>query len=85
MLFSYLHNIAGTIGVIAILYAYYELQLEKLRFDDYVYLLLNAVGSSLIVFSLLVEFNLSAFLMELAWVFVSCFGLYRRWIKDKKK
>ncbi|MFM7084885.1 MAG: hypothetical protein ACKOW3_07780 [Hyphomicrobium sp.] len=85
MLFDHLHNLAGTIGVLAILYGYYGLQSEKLKFDDYLYLLLNAVGSFLIVLSLLIEFNLSAFFMELAWVFVSLYGLYKRWIKSEKK
>lgn len=84
MLLGHLHNLAGTLGVLAILYGYYGLQSEKLKFDDYLFLLLNAIGSFLIVLSLLKEFNMSAFFIELAWVIVSLFGLYKRWIKDKK-
>jgi len=39
--------------------------------------LLNAVGACLIVLSLLVNFNLSAFVMEVFWVLISCVGIYR--------
>jgi len=38
---------------------------------------LNAVGASLIIISLIFNFNLSAFVMEAIWVVISLFGLYR--------
>jgi drug/metabolite transporter (DMT)-like permease len=40
-------------------------------------LLLNFVGSCLVILSLLRTFNLSAFLMEAAWALVALFGLAR--------
>ncbi len=40
-------------------------------------LLLNLVGSCLVLLSLLKTFNLSAFLMEAAWALVALFGLVR--------
>lgn len=40
-------------------------------------LLLNLVGSCLVILSLLRTFNLSAFLMEAAWALVALFGLIR--------
>jgi len=72
-------DIAGLIGVTMLLWAYVLLQSQKAKFDDYVFLGLNAGGSFLIVVSLLREFNLSAFFIEAAWVPVSLFGIYRRW------
>lgn len=72
-------DIAGLIGVTMLLWAYVLLQSQKTKFDDYVFLGLNAGGSFLIVVSLLREFNLSAFFIEAAWVAVSLFGIYRRW------
>ncbi len=72
-------DIAGLIGVTMLLWAYVLLQSQKAKFDDYVFLGLNAGGSFLIVVSLLREFNLSAFFIEAAWVAVSLFGIYRRW------
>jgi hypothetical protein len=38
---------------------------------------MNAIGASLIVVSLLVDFNLSALLMEVFWVLISLIGVYR--------
>lgn len=69
----------GLVGVTMLLLAYFLLQSEKVRFDDYLFLGTNAAGSFLIVISLLREFNLSAFFIEAAWVAVSLFGIYRRW------
>ena len=74
-----LTDIAGIAGVTMLLWAYVLLQGQRVRFDDYVFLGLNAGGSFLIVISLWHDFNLSAFFIEAAWVGVSLFGMYRRW------
>ena len=39
--------------------------------------LMNAVGALFVLVSLLYAFNLSAFLMELAWLIVSVYGILR--------
>lgn len=67
----------GLIGVVIIVVTYLLLQLSKLRSDALAYSLLNAIGASLIVASLLVNFNLSALLMEVFWVLISLLGVYR--------
>jgi hypothetical protein len=72
------HDFAGSAGVILIVGAYLMLQLEHSSSNDLPYLLANALGAALILLSLFVEFNLSAFLMELFWLAISVFGLYRR-------
>ena len=70
-------DLVGNVGVVVLMIAYLMLQLNKLRSDGLAYSLLNAAGASLIVLSLLVNFNLSAFLMEVFWVLISCVGIYR--------
>jgi hypothetical protein len=70
-------DFVGMIGVVMIVVTYLLLQLNKLRSEDLAYSLLNAIGASLIVASLLVDFNLSALLMEVFWVLISCLGIYR--------
>ena len=70
-------DLVGNIGVIVLMITYLMLQLNKLRSDGLAYSLLNAVGASLIVVSLLVNFNLSAFIMEAFWVLISFVGIYR--------
>jgi hypothetical protein len=67
----------GNIGVVVLVIAYLMLQLNKLRSDGLAYSLLNAVGASLIIVSLLFDFNLSALLMEVFWVLISFVGIYR--------
>jgi len=67
----------GNIGVIVLMIAYLMLQLNKLRSDGLAYSLLNAVGASLVIVSLLFDFNLSALLMEVFWVLISFVGIYR--------
>jgi len=70
-------DFVGNIGVVVLMVTYLLLQLNRLRSDDLTYSLLNALGASFIVVSLLVDFNLSALLMEVFWVLISFIGIYR--------
>ena len=70
-------DLIGNIGVVVLMIAYLMLQLNKLRSDGLAYSLLNAIGASLIIVSLLYDFNLSALLMEVFWVLISFVGIYR--------
>ena len=67
----------GNIGVVILVITFLMLQLNKIPSDGLAYSLLNAVGASLIVVSLLFDFNLSALLMEVFWVLISFVGIYR--------
>lgn len=78
-------DIIGTIGVGIVLLAYFFLQTEVAKYNDYIYLALNALGSALILFSLVYKFNPAAFLIESCWVAISIYGALRRWEKDRKK
>ena len=70
-------DVLGNIGVVMLIVAYLMLQLNKLSSDGLAYSLFNAIGASLIVVSLLYDFNLSALLMEVFWVLISLVGIYR--------
>jgi len=70
-------DLVGNVGVVVLMIAYLMLQLNKLRSDELAYSLLNAIGASLIIISLLYNFNLSALLMEVFWVLISFVGIYR--------
>jgi hypothetical protein len=72
-----LFDLIGNIGVVLLMIAYLMLQLDKLRSDGLAYSLLNAFGAILIILSLRVNFNLSAFIMEVFWVLISVVGIYR--------
>ena len=68
---------AGLFGVLLILLAYFLLQAGRMRGDALPYQLLNAAGALLVLVSLLYAFNLSAFVMEAAWLAVSIYGIVR--------
>ncbi|MBS0440219.1 MAG: hypothetical protein JSS33_12500 [Proteobacteria bacterium] len=67
----------GLLGVVLILLAYYLLQSGRMRGNALPFQLLNAIGAIFLLVSLLYAFNLSAFLMELAWLLVSIYGIAR--------
>ena len=67
----------GNVGVVILIITFLMLQLNKIPSDGLAYSLLNAVGASLSVVSLLFDFNLSALLMEVFWVLISFVGVYR--------
>ncbi|GAB2521755.1 CBU_0592 family membrane protein [Lysobacter humi (ex Lee et al. 2017)] len=71
------YDIVGLGGTVAILLAYFLLQAGRLRGDGLVYQLLNLFGAAGVLVSLLGTFNLSVFLLELAWVAVSAYGIVR--------
>ena len=68
-------DLLGNLGVLLMVIAYLLLQLEKMSGSGIGYLLLNAVGATLVMISLVFRFNLSAFLMEAFWLLISLFGL----------
>jgi hypothetical protein len=67
----------GNVGVVLITIDYLLLQLNRISSNSLTYSLLNAIGASLIILSLIFNFNLSAFIMEAIWVVISLLGLYR--------
>lgn len=73
----------GVLGVLLYLVSYFLLQIERLRFDDYSYLVINMLAAILITISLISQFNLSAFLVEVLWAIISVVGIVRRWQRDR--
>ena len=69
------YDILGTVGVVVIIVTYVLLQLGKVRSEQLVYSLLNAVGASLILISLYFAFNFPAFIVEFFWLVISLFGI----------
>jgi hypothetical protein len=70
-------DLAGFIGVLLIVIAYFLLQLDKLPNSSLSYSLPNAAGALLIIVSLSFKFNLSAFIVEVFWFSISLLGLTR--------
>lgn len=78
------HDLVGNLGVLMILGTYLALQADRLDAKAVAYSALNAIGAGSITISLLFDFNLSAFLVEAAWVAVSLYGLVRAWRRPRR-
>ena len=70
-------DIVGNIGVVCFLVAYFLLQKGVLAHNELRYLLLNLAGAFLLMFSLWINWNLSAFLLEAAWALISIWGIVK--------
>ena len=78
-----LHDLVGNVGVLCILGTYLLLQIERIEPTSLIFSGVNALGSAMVLFSLMVEFNLSSFIIESVWLTISVFGLARRFFKAK--
>ena len=73
------HDLVGALGACAILITYFLLQVNKIQAQSMLYSQLNLAGSSMIVYSLFFDFNLSAMLVEGAWMVISVVGAVVTW------
>ena len=71
------HEYVGLIGVVLCLLAYFGLQAGRLRGDGLTFQLVNIAGAAGIAVSLLYDFNLSAMVIEIAWIAISVYGIVR--------
>ena len=80
-----LTDVAGLVGVVAMLGAYAGAQVGRLDPVKGPSLAINLGGASLVMLSLLHDFNLAAFLMEAAWALVAALGLLRLALKRRRE
>jgi hypothetical protein len=72
------HDLIGNAGVVAILATYALVQLDRMAVRDLSYSLLNALGAVFILVSLMFDFNLSSFVIEVFWLVISVYAIVRR-------
>ncbi len=80
-----LGDILGNVGVVCFLLAYFLLQKEVVAHNQMSYLLLNLAGSLLLIFSLSINWNLPAFILETCWALISIWGIYKSSKKNNEK
>ena len=68
------HDLVGNVGVLCILATYLLLQIERIEPTSLIF-------SGMVLFSLMDDFNLSAFIIESAWLMISVFGFARQFFK----
>jgi hypothetical protein len=76
-------DFAGSLGVFIIILTYVLLQAGKIRSETLQYSLLNAFGASLIIVSLIYDFNFPAFIVEFFWLLISLFGIGKYFLRKK--
>lgn len=67
----------GLIGVVVLLAAYFLLSTGRWASDSLTYQVYNLIGAILILYSLCFHWNLSSFVIEVAWVTISLIGIAR--------
>jgi hypothetical protein len=67
----------GMLGAALIVIAYFLLQIGRLDSMSLSFSVVNGLGALGIIYSLLYEFNLSAFAIESFWLVISVYGIYR--------
>ena len=81
-------DIIGMVGVGLILFAYYQLSVDKLQSHDISYQLMNLIGSVMIFYSLIFNWNMPSAVIEVVWIYISCLSLwrtYKRFTAKKKQ
>jgi len=73
----------GFIGTLFIAWAYFILQIGKYTTDSMSYQILNLVGAILLIISLCVHFNFGSFAMEVFWIAITIYGIYKIIKKNK--
>ena len=77
------YDLLGNVGVFFIIISYLLLQLNKIESSNIFYSLMNLIGASLVIISLIENFNMSAFVIEVFWVGISAIGLIKYFINKK--
>ena len=72
-----LEDIIGVVGVFIIISTYFVLQIEKIKSTDFIYSILNILGSLMILVSIFKYWNLSSFLIEFFWILISLIGIFK--------
>ena len=77
-MFEYgIYDLLGVIGSLIIIAAYFATQRGWVEASDWRFPLANLIGALLILLSLMVAWNLAAFVMEVFWLAISIYGLVR--------
>jgi predicted membrane protein len=72
-----LFNAVGIVGVAMIIITYFLLQAGKMKHDEMAYPVINLIGAIFITISLLRFWNLASFIIEIFWIAISLYGIWR--------
>ena len=73
------YDAAGVAGSVVVIVAYFGTQAGWLTANDPRFAIANLAGAALIITSLMMDWNLAAFVMEVFWILISLYGLARHY------
>ena len=79
------YDLIGNLGVAMIVGTYFLIQIGKMSSRSLSYTILNGLGAAFILYSLIYDFNMSAFIVELFWMAISLVGLGRIYLEHRRK
>lgn len=74
----------GFVGMIFVVFAYFLLQTNKYTIQSIQYQLLNLVGAVLLLISLFVHFNFGSFVIEVFWIIITLYGIFKNITKKER-
>jgi len=77
-------DIIGISGVLIIVVAYILMQIDRMDPKGFLFSLLNTIGAIFILISLLYDWNLASFVMEVIWLSLSLYGTIKGYKMAKK-
>ena len=78
-----LFQIIGFLGMICVVGAYLLLQLQIVSNKNLSFQIINLIGAILLIISLCIHFNLGSFLIEIFWIIITLFGIYKIYKKGR--
>jgi len=78
-----LFQIIGFLGMICVVGAYLLLQLQIVSNENLSFQIINLIGAILLIISLCIHFNLGSFLIEIFWIIITLFGIYKIYKKGR--
>ena len=78
-------DVIGISGVLFILLAYFLLQIERIKSSQLLYSVMNLLGATLLLVSLMWTWNLPSVIIESCWVLISLYGIINVMIKKTKE
>ncbi|MDD9900866.1 MAG: cyclic nucleotide-binding protein [Alphaproteobacteria bacterium] len=73
----HLGDVLGILGAVGYLTAYAALQIRREFAKSVFYSISNFLSALLVAISLLYDFNLAAMIIQMTWMVISGFGIYR--------
>lgn len=80
-----IYQIIGFIGMVFIVYAYFLLQIGTYDSKSLKFQYINLIGAILLLISLFVHFNLGSFIIEVFWIIITLYGIYKHYREKKKE